>query len=145
LGLISSCGTDHRPITAVSTRQEEPMPAIVALVFVMVLGSVNSALAQECLHGPNESSAERERREYAIRVARQINELQAAWIGANPRAQYARPTQLKLPEMPDDFGLLFHLDGRRYMFSLKDDRDPCFFAIFSDHDGLIYATTPQPA
>jgi hypothetical protein len=38
---------------------------------------------------------------------------------------------------------MFHLGGRRYTFSLKDDRDPCFFAIFSDHDGLIYATVPQ--
>jgi hypothetical protein len=77
-------------------------------------------------------------------VARQINALQAAWIAANPRSgQYARPSQLQLPDMPDDFGLMFHLDGRRYTFSLKDDRDPCYFAIFSDHDGLIYATMPQ--
>jgi len=109
-----------------------------------ILVSFTPAFAQECLHGPTESALERERREYAIRVARQINALQAAWIGANPRSgQYARLSQLKLPDMPDDFGLMFHLDGRRYTFSLKDDRDPCYFAIFSDHDGLIYAAMPQ--
>ena len=39
---------------------------------------------------------------------------------------------------------MFHTDGRTYMFSLKDDRDPCFVAVFSDHNGLVYATNPEP-
>ena len=118
----------------------------VALIFVMALGAFSPAFAQQCLHGPDETVAEKERREYAMRVAHEINQLQAAWIAANPNSeQYARPGQLKLPEMPDDFGLTFHVAGRRYAFSLKDDRDPCLFAIFSDHDGLIYAAMPQQA
>jgi len=114
------------------------------LAFLMVLWCSTPSAAQECLHGPNESAAERERREYAVRVANEINKLQAAWIAAKPGANYARPSQLKLPDMPDDFGLMFYLDGRGYMFSLKDDKDPCYFAIFSDHYGLVYATMPRP-
>ena len=46
--------------------------------------------------------------------------------------------------MPNDFDLLFLTDWKRYTFSLKDAKDPCYFAIFSDHDGLIYATMPEP-
>jgi hypothetical protein len=109
----------------------------------MVLCVCGVSAAQECLHGPNESAAERERREYAVHVATEINKLQAARVGSQPGWTYARPSQLKLPEMPDDFGLTFFLDGRRYMFTLKDDKDPCNFGIFSDHDGLIYATMPE--
>jgi hypothetical protein len=104
------------------------------------------ALAQECLHGPNEAASERDRREYAMRLARQINEAQAVWIAKQPpTAGYASPSQLKLPEMPLGFGMMFHLNGRRYTFSIKDDRDPCFFAIFSDNSGLVYAAMPESA
>jgi hypothetical protein len=124
--------------------EEGAMLKIIVLMVLTAIGQVTPAFAQECLHGPNETAGERDRREYAIRVARQINALQSEWIAARPRSgQYARPSQLKLPEMPEGFGLMFHLEGRRYTFSLKDDRDPCYFAIFSDHDGLIYATMPR--
>jgi hypothetical protein len=114
------------------------------LFFLIVVTCSSVSFAQECLHGPNESAAERERREYAIWVASEINRLQAGWIAANPAAAYARPSQLKLPKKPSDFGLTFFVDGRRHMFTLKDDKDPCNFGIFSDHDGLIYAAMPQP-
>ena len=115
-----------------------------SIACLIVLSWCSDSAAQECLHGSNESPAERERREYALRVAGEIYRLQAAWIAAAPGRGYARPSQLKLPTMPNDFGLTFWVDGRRYLFTLKDDKDPCLFAIFSEHDGLIYAAMPQP-
>jgi hypothetical protein len=39
--------------------------------------------------------------------------------------------------------LQFHVDGLRYAFSLKDSRDACRYAIFSDQDRFIYEGTPQ--
>lgn len=116
-------------------------------ILMGILSTVVSApaLAQQCLHGPNETAAERARRQQAIQVARQINALEAATLGPGPQApRYKRPSELKLPPMPDDFELSFHMSGRTYTFSLKDSRDPCYFAIFSDHDGLVYATSPEP-
>ena len=120
------------------------LKSIVLAAIIGVTGAT-SALAQQCLHGPNETPANRARREKAIDVAHQINALEAmtAVPGIrNPR--YKRPIELKLPPMPEGFGLTFHTDGRIYAFSLKDDRDPCFFAVFSDQDGFVYATNPEP-
>jgi len=34
-------------------------------------------------------------------------------------------------------------DGRSYAFSLKDGRDPCRFAIFSDQHGYLYGGVPH--
>ena len=98
---------------------------------------------QQCLHRPNESATERDRREYTIQVAAEINQLQAARIAAQPARGYARPSQLQLPQMPDDSGFTFFMDARRYMFTLQDDKDPCNFAVFSGHNELIYAGMPQ--
>jgi len=49
-----------------------------------------------------------------------------------------------VPRVPDGFDLQFHTDGRAYTLSLKDRRDPCRFAVFSDQEGAVYAAVPQP-
>ena len=57
---------------------------------------------------------------------------------------YRRPDEfLSLPTLPPGFVLQFHTDGRSYAFSLKDGRDPCRFAIFSDQHGYLYAGVPH--
>ena len=94
-----------------------------------------------CLHGQLESQAERTRREHAIKVAHQINALQATF-GGIPR--YRRPSELKMPPMPNNFEMSFYTDGPTYLFSLKDSSDPCHFAVFSDDHGLVYSATPGP-
>jgi len=33
-------------------------------------------------------------------------------------------------------------DGATYAFSLKDKRDACYYAIFSDQAGVIYEGSP---
>ena len=43
-----------------------------------------------------------------------------------------------VPALPAGFAIQFHNDDRSYTFSLKDTRDACHYAIFSDQDKLIY-------
>jgi hypothetical protein len=95
-----------------------------------------------CLHGPRESPAERARREHAIKAAHQMNALQAMF-GGMPGGRYRRLSELKMPPMPSNFDMFFYTDGRTYMFSLKDSADPCYFAVFSDDQGHVYAATPE--
>ena len=112
---------------------------------LLLLGAATSGFAQECLHGRNETAGHRQRREQAITVAHSINAAQRAAIAVDPRATYKRISELKLPEVPDNFQITLHVNGRRtYAFSLKDVADPCYFAIFSDQDGFVYAAYPEP-
>jgi hypothetical protein len=112
---------------------------------LLLLGGTTSGFAQECLHGRNETAEHRQRREQAISVAHSINAAQRAAIAVDPRATYKRISELKLPEIPDNFQVTMHVNGRRtYAFSLKDFADPCYFAIFSDQDGFVYAGQPVP-
>jgi hypothetical protein len=36
------------------------------------------------------------------------------------------------------------VEGETYAFSIKDMRDPCAYAIFSDQSGNVYEGTPAP-
>lgn len=106
---------------------------------------------QRCLHGQDEQPAERARREQALQVARQINRAEgsASFRGSMPRRYLplddARVSSLGIPPAPDGFRLQFYTDGETYTFSLKDTRDRCGFAIFSDQDNRLYAASPMPA
>lgn len=107
-----------------------------------LLAGADVARAQPCLHGPFEAAADRARRERAMDFARRVNAAQAL---PSPRGPQYRPLeQLLLPPVPDGFELQFHTDGRSYTLSLKDRRDPCRFAVFSDQAGAVYAAVPQP-
>jgi hypothetical protein len=113
----------------------------------MVSAQQSSGVQQEtqCLHGQNETAENKLRREQAIKVAHVINAQQAAAIRTSPDAIYKRGSQLTIPGIPDNFSLSLHLNGRiTYSFSLKDFADPCYFAVFSDQDGFVYAAQPEP-
>jgi hypothetical protein len=106
---------------------------------------------QRCLHGQDEQPADRARRDQAVRVARQINRAEgsASFRGSLPR-QYlplddARLSMFAIAPAPDGFRLQFYTDGGTYTFSLKDTRDRCGFAIFSDQDTRIYEALPMSA
>ena len=118
-------------------------PVMILVVLSLVPGS--NALAQECVHGPRETLANRIRREHAIDFAHRLNQLEADAVRLEPLRQYKRPSTLKLPPAPPDFELTFHTNGRTYAFSLKDALDPCNYAVWSDHDGLVYSGTPEPS
>jgi hypothetical protein len=113
------------------------------ILSTLLIGGATSAYAQECLHTQIETAVDRTRREQAIQFARRVNAAEAMLPG--PQGQrYRQPDELRnLPPVPPGFQLQFHTDGRTYTFSLKDIRDPCRFAIFSDQDGYVYAASPQ--
>jgi hypothetical protein len=112
------------------------------LVGAMLL-SPAAAFAQNCLHGSGETAGERARREQAIQFARHVNA--AEKLGIAPQRKYRPLGELpNLPRVPAGFVVQFHTDGSAYMFSLKDSRDPCGFAVFSDHESDVYATMPEP-
>jgi hypothetical protein len=45
---------------------------------------------------------------------------------------------MNIPRTPQGFELQFHTDGMTYSFSIKDVRDPCRYAVFSDQDKFLY-------
>lgn len=108
-----------------------------------ILAAADAARAQQCLHGQLETADDRVRRERAAEFARRVNAAQAL---PSPRGQRYRPLDElpHLPPVPDGFELQFHTDGRSYTLALKDRRDPCRFAVFSDQEGAVYAAVPQP-
>ena len=111
---------------------------------VLLSGAAMPAWAQDCLHVQNETAEDRTRREQALQFARRLNAAQHMMLPSPQGPRYRQPDELRnLPPVPLGFQLQFHTDGRTYSFSLKDMRDNCRFAVFSDQDGLVYAATPQ--
>jgi hypothetical protein len=98
----------------------------------------------QCLHGSSEQSNDRIRRDQALRLVEQINRAESLDVSA-PRYRRYRPLdQLgNLPSTPAGFRLQFLIDGSTYSVSLKDTRDACNFAIFSDQDQMIYQATAR--
>jgi hypothetical protein len=117
------------------------------LACVLVLAGTGSAFAQTCLHGADETPANKTRREEALQVAVRINAQQAMSLSPNPRQRRYRPLQelSNIPAVPTGFDLQFHTDGQTYVFSLKDRLDPCGYAIFSDQDRGVYEALPRRA
>jgi hypothetical protein len=112
-----------------------------AVASLMAWGVGGTAQESTCLHGPSELTAERARRQAAVQFARQLNTLEHAAYNQDHR--YRSPGELPdLPEAPDGFRAQLSTDGSTYTFSLKDARDSCHFAYFSDQQGLIYTATP---
>jgi hypothetical protein len=99
-----------------------------------------------CLHGPSEQPDQRSRREQALKVADEINIAEHA----GPQIRPAQPPNyrpldelLNVPPTPAGFRLQFTTDGATYAFSLKDTRDPCLYAVFSDQERWIYEAVPR--
>jgi hypothetical protein len=114
----------------------------ILLAAIASLGVSAPTFAQECLHGPDETATERARREQAVLYAQRLNAAEQSGFPAG--RTYRRPDEfLSLPTLPAGFVLQSHTDGRSYAFSLKDGRDPCRFAIFSDQHGYLYAGVPH--
>jgi len=105
-----------------------------------------SGQARNCLHTPPESAAERARRQQAIDYAMKVNVAEARHgIGPQQLQRGYRPLEelANLPAVPAGFAIEFHYDDRGYALSLKDTRDACHLAIFTDQDRLIYEAVPR--
>jgi len=114
-----------------------------ALILAAALWSARTVTAQQpsCLHGQDESPAQRDRRQQALRITRQINTLENATL--NQVRQYQPVTALlNLSAPPQGFSVHFVTDGATYVFAVRDTLDPCSFAYFSDEAGLIYTGQP---
>jgi hypothetical protein len=97
-----------------------------------------------CLHGNPERQVDRSRREQAITLMKAIN---AAEGRALQQTRNFGPLAglSALPGTPDGFRLRVFVNDAGYVASLKDERDPCYFAIFSDESGFVYTNSPITA
>jgi hypothetical protein len=110
------------------------------ILAVTLLLAASPAVAQTCLHGPNESSQNKTRREQALQLAMKIN---IAQNPSGPGRRYRPLSELLVPLTPPGFTLQFHVNANGYAFSLKDSLDSCGYAIFSDQEGAIYEAVPR--
>ena len=98
--------------------------------------------------GPKTTRPEaRSRREKALELAADINQAQgiARRFGTRGQGDYKPFDQLtNLSSVPEGFRVQLHTDGMTYSFSIKDTRDPCGYAIFSDQSLDIYEAVPSP-
>jgi len=122
-----------------------------AAVAALVLTGLGFALRAQilptnvgCLHGRDERTADGARRNAAVALIKAIN---AAEAQALQRSRSFRPlAELQnLPATPDGFRLRFYVSDAGYVASLKDQRDPCYFGVFSDEGGFIYDSSPLNA
>ena len=119
----------------------------IAALFVLSAASPATAQTRQCLHDQLETQGNRMRREKALELAEDINRAQglARRFGARAQGSYKPLEQLtNLPDVPEGFRVQLHTDGTTYSFSIKDTRDPCAYAIFSDQSLDIYEAVPTP-
>jgi hypothetical protein len=112
---------------------------ISSLAILLTVGA-GSAAAQNCLHGSDETAAQRDRRNAAIQLATRINLAQVITSGPRSQNNRYRPLEelVNIPPTPPGFELRFHTDGDTYQFSIKDRTDPCRYVVFSDQDKFLY-------
>lgn len=112
-----------------------------AAASTMLVLWASTAAAQTCLHGSEETSSQRARREAAIRYVEQVNAAQETLrdeLGVSGRLD-------ELPRIdgpPVGFVVLLTVDDYNYAITLKDVLDPCRYAVFSDSHGIIYEAAP---
>ena len=96
--------------------------------------------AQQAACGGAPAHEQLARRTVAIAIARRINTAEAR---AFPAAQEYMPLAL-LKDVPalDGFDVQVSTDGETYAFSVKDAKDQCHAAVFSDQNGVIYDASP---
>jgi hypothetical protein len=120
----------------------------IAAVLLLTGAKQGSAQNKPCLHGANETRADRVRREKAVELAHEINGAESMARRFGPRSDdspYLPFDQLRtVPVVPDGFRVQLHTDGMTYSFSVKDMLDPCLYAVFSDQSGDVYQGTPMP-
>ena len=133
-----------------------------ALLFLVVRST--AALAQQCLHGPNENDEHASRRKEALTATRMINNLQANQPGSANRTYLSHeqlmtsPFYLQMQRSTNDlvkkisllpgtdilpnWSLTLDTSPTGYWFMIRDKADPCGFAYISNHHGLIFNAEP---
>jgi hypothetical protein len=113
---------------------------LVMSTLLLLTCGAGTAAAQTCLHGTNETPAQKTRRDAAIQLATRINLAEMVMSGPrSPNNRYRPLNELtNIPPTPQGFELQFHTDGDTYSFSIKDRTDPCRYVVFSDQDKFLY-------
>jgi TonB family protein len=102
--------------------------------------------AGEACAGPQGDPARTERRDAAVRFAEDVHAKQKTALIARQGEGYVSLEALPgAPGVPDGFDVQLLADGARYALSVKETRDACPFAVFSDQTGTIFVATPLPA
>ena len=96
-----------------------------------------------CLHGDLESNADRTRRMQAVDYVTKVNVAESARLRFVPRTYRPLEELANSPAVPAGFAVQVHNDDRSYPVSLKDTRDACHYAVFSDQDRLVYEAIPR--
>ncbi len=117
----------------------------VALVLIAGPALAQGSAQRDCLHGTPEAAAERARRQQAIDYATRVNLAESLTFGSRLQPRSYRPLEElpNMPAVPAGFAIHFHVDERGYTLSLKDTRDACKYAVFTDQDKLIYEAVPR--
>ena len=125
-----------------------PVFLAIALIFLAGTGPT-PAQRPICLHGDDETPVQRTRRQRAVELAEAINDAQGMVRPFGPRENRGTflPFELlpNLPEVPAGFRVQLDTDGRTYSFSIKDTRDPCRYAVFSDQSSDLYEAIASPS
>jgi hypothetical protein len=137
------------------------MPAVIAAA---VLFGPSVSRAQECAHGPLATPEARARRDDALAAARLIDAAQATrplmagyapWqrLGSSEyvaslrgeggsTGELARRMNWGAEEVLPGWRIHMIATPRAYAFSLRDLRDPCGFAFWSDESGKVMGGYP---
>lgn len=126
--------------------------------------AAETAYAQQCLHGANESADQAARRRDALTATRTINNIQVNQPGA-AKGQFLRheelassPFAVKMRESSNEtvkrislnpgtdvlpnWQLTVDVTTQGYWFMIKDKTDPCGFAFVSNQAGVILEAEP---
>jgi len=124
--------------------------SVALAVAAVAIGSTRVSRAQlihppvSCLHDAAEGQTDRARRGEALLLAKAINAKEGAL--AQQTRQYHQLSELQgLPQVPTGFELRLYADSSGYVLSLKDVKDSCHYALFSDQAGWIYEKSPIAA
>jgi hypothetical protein len=84
-----------------------------------------------CLHGSGETQTERNRRNEALALVVSISKAQGQFAETNNR--YAQLSELSgLGGPPFGFVLQHAATANSYIFSVKDEKDPCTYTLYSE-------------
>lgn len=111
---------------------------------------------QTCLHGPDATPEQQQRRSQAIGAARYVNTAQSNQPGRRDRAYLTHEALAALPprgsgptldltpgnEILPGWQLALNPTEGGYWFMIKDTTDPCHFALISNQEGIIYTARP---
>lgn len=127
----------------------------ITLAFVLAAFASQPA-GQACLHGPDRSPDQQQRRSAAIGAARYVNSAQANQPARRERTYLTHEQLAALPprssgpaldltpgnEILPGWQLTLSTTSGGYWFMIKDTTDPCHFALISNQEGIIYTAQP---